>query len=128
MLRRVVPAALLAIGLALLPALYLGFIWPTVLAEVPTHFSAGQPDHFVGRQWLWNISWYPAIACAVLTFLPQVREGQSLFWSSPRQRQTRLVVVAGLALALGTFVRNSARHSRVSSHPPPAAQPRQQAR
>ena len=109
---RVVGAALLAAGLALLPVLYLRLIWPTVLAYVPTHFSGGQPDHFVGRGWLQNFVWYPAIAFVVLTFWPQVRAGERLFWSNARQRRTRLVVVLGLALAIAAFVRNSALHSR----------------
>ena len=111
---RVVGAALLAAGLALAPVLYLRVVWPTVLAYVPTHFSGGQPDHFVGRVWLQNFVWYPALAFVVLTFWPQVQAGESLFWSNARQRRTRLVVVLGLALAIAAFVRNSALHSRAS--------------
>jgi len=105
-------AAALAAGLALLPVLYLKLIWPTVLAFVPMHFSLGVPDHFVDREWLWNIVWLPALAFVVLTFLPQVQDGQSLFWSSYRQRQTRLVVVGSLALAITALVRTSALASR----------------
>jgi uncharacterized membrane protein YidH (DUF202 family) len=104
----------LAAGLAFLPVLYLRLIWPTVLAFVPTHFSGGQPDHFVERAWLQTFVWYPALAFVVLTFLPQVHAGESIFWSNARQRLTRLVVVFGLALAIGAFVRNSALHSRAS--------------
>lgn len=111
---RVVGAALLAAGLALLPVLYLWLIWPTVLAYVPTHFSGGQPDHFVERAWLQSFVWYPALAFMVLTFLPQVQAEESLFWSNTRQRRTRLVVVCGLALAVSAFVRNSAHHSQAS--------------
>lgn len=76
---RVLASALLAAVVALLPMLYLHFIGPTVLAFVPIHYSSSGPDHFVGREWLWNIVWFPAIAFVVLTFLPQVQEGQSLF-------------------------------------------------
>lgn len=56
------------------------------------------PDHFVGRQWLWNIVWLPAIAFVVLTFLPQVQAGQSFFWSSARQRRVLLAVVGVLTV------------------------------
>ena len=109
---RVVGAALLAAGLALLPVLYLRLAWPTVLPYVPTHFSGGQPDHFVGRAWLQHIVWYPGLAFVVLTFLPQVRARESLFRSSARQRRTRLAVVLALTLAIGALVHNSALHSR----------------
>jgi hypothetical protein len=112
MSRQVVLAALLAAGLALLPVLYLHLIWPSVLAWVPTHYGPSGPDHFVGRAWLWNVVWLPALAFGVLTFWPQVQDGQSLFWSSYHQRRTRLVVVAGLALALTALVRTSAQASR----------------
>jgi hypothetical protein len=95
--RQVFSAALLAAVVAMLPVLYLYFIWPAVLAFVPTQYSVSGPDHFVGWQWLWNIIRFPSLAFIALTFLPQVREGQSLFWSSLRQRRTRLVVVAELS-------------------------------
>ena len=98
--RQIIGAAALAAGLALLPVWYLHSIWPAVPALVPMHYSPPglTPDHFVGRQWLWNIGWLPGIAFAVLTFLPQVQAGQSLFWSSRQQRRARLVVVGVLAL------------------------------
>jgi hypothetical protein len=84
---------------ASLPVLYLHFAWPTVPEMVPTHFGAGGvPDHFTGRQWLWNLAWLPAAAFVVLTFLPQVHTGQSFFWSSYQQRQLRGLVVGGGAL------------------------------
>ncbi len=110
---RVVVAALLTALLALLPVVYLYFIWPTVLAFVPMHYGAsGVPDHFVERIWLWNIVWYPALGFVVFTFLPQVHEGQSLFWSSSKQRQTRLVVVFALALPLTALIHRSSQNSR----------------
>lgn len=113
MTRQLLLAAALAAGLALLPVLYLHFLWPSVLALVPMHYtSAGVPGHFVGRAWLRDVSWLPGLAWAVLTFLPQVQPGQSLFWSSPRQRRTRLVVVASLALVVMTIVHRGAHHSR----------------
>ena len=113
MSRQVVLVALLTAGLALLPVLYLKIIWPSVLAFVPTHYSAaGVPGRFVEREWLWNIVWLPALAFMVLTFLPQVQAGQSLFWSSYHQRRTRLVVVVGLGLAITALVHRSANASR----------------
>lgn len=123
MSRQVVLAAVLAVGLALLPVLYLKLLWPTVLAYVPTHFSLGSPDHFVSREWLWNIVWLPMLAFMVLTFLPQVQAGESLFWSNYRQRRTRLVVVGSLALAIMALVRTSALASRSYLRPasPPGA-------
>jgi len=111
MSRSVVLAALLAAGLALLPGLYLTFTWPSVLAFVPTHYDlAGNPDHFVRRIWLRDISWLPGLAWVVLTLLPQVQEGQSLFWSS--QRRTRLVVVGSLVLFILSMVYRGSHHSR----------------
>lgn len=103
----VLATALLAAIVALLPVFYLHFIGPTLLAFVPIHYSADGPDHFVGREWLWNIVWFPTIAFVVLTFLPQVQDGQSLFWSNYRQRRTRLVVVCGLTLAISAFIRSA---------------------
>ncbi len=94
---------------------YLHFIWPSVLALVPTHYGAsGQPNHFVDREVLWNVVWFPAISFIVLTFLPQVHAGESLFWSSFQQRRTRLVVVLGLVLATTSFVKRGAQASRNS--------------
>lgn len=99
MSRRVVISALLTGLVAGVPVLYLYWAWPTVPALVPTHFGAnGAPDHFTSRQWLWNVAWGPAVAFVVLTFLPQVHEGQSLFWSSYQQRQLRWLLVGGGAL------------------------------
>lgn len=112
MTRQVLRTALLAAGLALLPVLYLWLIWPGVLAYVPIHYGPAGPDHFVGREWLWNIVWWPALAFGALTFLPQVQAGQSMFWSSPRQRQVRLVVVGALALGIGALIYNGARASK----------------
>jgi hypothetical protein len=98
---RVVITALLTGLVASVPALYLYWVWPTVPELVPTHFGAtGVPDHFAGRQWLWNVAWWPAMAFVVLTFFPQVHEGQSIFWSSYQQRQLRWLVVGGGALWL----------------------------
>ena len=111
--RQVFLAALLAAIIALLPAGYLYLIWPKVLAFVPTHYGADwAPNHFVRKEWLWNIGWVPAIAFVVLTFFPQVRPGQSLFWSSARQRWTRLVIVAAVALDTAVIVRSGAKASR----------------
>ncbi|MVN74747.1 hypothetical protein GO988_00230 [Hymenobacter sp. HMF4947] len=111
--RRVFLAALLAAVVALLPVWYLHLIWHRVLAFVPIHYNAGGvPNHFVGKEWLWNIAWFPSIAFAVLTFFPQVQVGQSIFWSSSRQRWTRLVVVAALALAIAALIRSSANASQ----------------
>lgn len=111
---RVMTAALAAALLALLPVFYLYHLWPTVLAFVPVHYSLDSPDHFMGRQVLWNVVWFPAIAFTVLTFLPQVREGESLFWSSPQQRRGRLVAVTALVLFTALFVRSGARNSRAT--------------
>jgi hypothetical protein len=91
---------------ACLPAIYLYSIWPHVPALVATHFGADNiPDHFTSRQHLWNVVWWPAIAFLVLTFLPQVHERQSLFWSSYHQRQLRWLVVGGGALWLTIILR-----------------------
>lgn len=124
MTRQLFFAAVLAAGLALGPVLYVHCIWPSVRAFVPTHYGLGGiPDHFVPRAWLRDISWLPGLAWAALTFLPQVRAGQSLFWSSPRQRRTRLVVVASLALVITSLVYRGAHHSRPYRERPPAARP-----
>lgn len=116
---RVVMAALAAALLALLPVLYLYHLWPTVLAFVPTHYSLDSPDLFVGRQLLWNVVWFPAIARAILTFLPQVRNGANLFWSSPQQRYVRFVAVALLVVFITLFVHNGAQGSRAARGQPP---------
>lgn len=121
MRRQLFFAAALAAGLALLPVVYLAVQWPQVQAFVPMHYSGGNPDHFVERTWLRDISWLPLLAWAILTFLPQVQAGQSLFWSSYYQRRTRLVVVGSLALALTALVYRSAHHSRASLRPPTGA-------
>ncbi|MGI4734953.1 MAG: DUF1648 domain-containing protein [Janthinobacterium lividum] len=110
---RAVVIALLTGTIAFLPALYLHLIWPTVPALVPTHFGAdGVPDHFSGRQCLWNVVWWPALAFAVLTFLPQVHEGQSFFWSSYQQRQLRWLVVGSVALFLTIFMHHSIKNGK----------------
>lgn len=88
--------ALLTGALSSLPALYLRLVWPTVPGLVATHSSGGVADHFAGRHELWSVIWWPALAFVVFTFWPQVRAGQSLFWSGPRQRQVRAVVVAAV--------------------------------
>lgn len=99
MSRRVVVIALLTGLVAGVPVLYLYWAWPTMPELVPTHFgAAGVADHFASRQWLWNIVWVPAVAFVVLTFLPQVHEGQSLFWSSYQQRRLRWLLVGGSTL------------------------------
>ena len=98
---RLVVIALLTGLVASMPVLYLCAVWPTVPELVPIHFGAnGIPDHFTSRQWLWNIVWWPALAFIVLTFLPQVHSGQSLFWSSYQQRQLRWLLVGGGTLFL----------------------------
>jgi len=113
MSRQLLFAAALAAGLALVPVLYLAWLWPQVLAFVPTHYGLdGSPDHFVGREWLHNISWLPGLAWVVLTFLPQVHDGQSLFWSSYRQRWARLLVVGSLTLLITMLVHRGAHYSR----------------
>lgn len=113
MTRQLFFAAALAAGLALVPVLYVQFAWPSVLAFVPMHYtSAGVPGHFVPREWLRDSNWLLGLVWAVLTFWPQVQAGQSLFWSSYRQRRTRLVVVASLALAVTALVYRGAHHSR----------------
>jgi hypothetical protein len=109
---RVLMVTLATALLAMLPVLYLHRIWPGVLAFVPTHHGGGSPNRFVERAVLWNVAWFPAIACGVLTFLPQVQAGESWFWSSPRQRRVRLVVVAALALVVTLFIRSGAQDSR----------------
>ena len=122
MTRQLFFAAALAAGLALVPVLYVQFAWPSVLAFVPMHYtSAGIPGHVVPRVWLRDISWLPGLAWAVLTFLPQVQAGQSLFWSSYRQRHTRLVVVASLAVVITSLVYRGAHHSRPYRERLPAA-------
>ncbi|MGI4759623.1 MAG: hypothetical protein ACRYF0_02875 [Janthinobacterium lividum] len=120
MTRQIFLAAALTAGLALIPVLYVRFAWPAVLAFVPMHYtSAGVPGHFVPRQWLRDISWLPTLVWAILTFLPQVQDGQSLFWSSYRQRRTRLVVVASLALVVTAIAYRGAHHSRPYREQPP---------
>jgi len=110
--------------LALLPVLYLRWRWPAVLALVPIHYGpGGVPNHFVPRAWLRDVSWLPGLAWAVLTFLPQVQAGQSLFWSSHRQRRTRLVVMASLALVVSAILYRSAHHSQPYREGPPATRP-----
>jgi hypothetical protein len=117
-------AAALAAGLALLPVLYLRWCWPAVLAYVPIHYGpGGVPNHFVPRVWLNDVSWLPGLAWAVLTFFPQVQAGQSPFWSSYRQRRTRLVVVASLALVVSAILYRGAHHSRSYREGTPAARP-----
>ena len=117
-------AAGLAAGLALLPVLYLRWRWPAVLAFVPMHYGpGGVPNHFVPRAWLRDVSWLPGLAWAVLTFLPQVQAGQRLFWSSHRQRRTRLVVVASLVLVVTAILYRGAHHSRPYREGPPATGP-----
>lgn len=124
MTRQIFLAAALAAALALGPVLYLHVIWPSVQAFVPIHYSLdGSPNHFVPRVWLRDISWLPGLLWVVLTFLPQVQEGQSLFWSSYRQRYTRLVVVSGLALFTTSLVYRGAHCSRPYREQPPAARP-----
>gem|GEM_PF-2474197 len=115
-------AAALAAGLALLPVLYLHWRWPSVLAFVPMHYSLdGIPNHFVPRVWLRDVSWLPGLAWVVLTFLPQVQDGQNLFWSSYRQRRIRLVVVTSLALVITSMIYRGALHSRPYREQPPRA-------
>ena len=117
MTRQIFLAAALAAALALGPVFYVHFVWPSVLAFVPIHYGLhGEPDHFVPRIWLRDISWLPGLAWVVLTFLPQVQDGQSLFWSSYRQRRTRLVLVGGAG-----FVRHL---TGVPGRPPQPALPR----
>ena len=117
-------AAALAAGLALLPVLYLRWRWPAVLAFVPMHYGPnGLPTHFVPRAWLRDLSWLPGLAWVVLTFLPQVQAGQRLFWSSHRQRRTRLVVVASLVLVVTAILYRGAHHSRPYREGPPATGP-----
>ena len=124
MTRQIFLAAALAAALALGPVFYVHFVWPSVLAFVPIHYGLhGEPDHFVPRIWLRDISWLPGLAWVVLTFLPQVQDGQSLFWSNYRQRRTRLVVVGGLALFATSLVYRGAHHSRPYRERPPAARP-----
>ena len=124
MTRQIFLAAALAAALALGPVFYVHFVWPSVLAFVPIHYGLhGEPDHFVPRIWLRDISWLPGLAWVVLTFLPQVQDGQSLFWSNYRQRRTRLVVVGGLALFVTSLVYRGAHHSRPYRERPPAAMP-----
>ena len=104
---RSIGSAVLTAGLSLLPVLYLHLIWATVPALVATHSSHGVADHFANRQALWTVAWWPALAFITLTFWPQVQEGQSLFWSSPRQRQTRALVVGALVICLTAAMHNS---------------------
>lgn len=121
MTRQIIFAAALAAGLALVPILYVQWQWPQLQAFVPIHYGLdGNPDHFVGRQWLRDISWLPGLAWVIFTFLPQVQDGQSLFWSSYRQRRTRLVVVGSLALVITSLVYRGAHHSRSYREQPPA--------
>lgn len=81
---RLLGNAVLTAALSLLPVLYLHLIWPGVPALVATHTTGGVADHFAGRQELWGTAWVLAMAFVLLTFWPQVHDGQSLFWSSPR--------------------------------------------
>ena len=104
---RVVGIAGLTAGLSLLPALYLHLIWATVPALVATHSTQGMADHFANRQALWNVAWWPALAFVTLTFWPQVHEGPRIFWSSPRQRQLRTMVVGALVVCLTAAMHNS---------------------
>ncbi len=115
---RVITAALAAAALALLPVLYLHYRWPTVLAFVPIHYGPNGPNRFVDRQILWNVAWFPTIAYVLFTFFPQVQEGESLFWSSPRQRRVRLLTVAIITMGALSFIGNGARTSRATLGPP----------
>lgn len=124
MTRQIIFAAALTAGLALVPVIYVHSSWPSVLAFVPIHYtSAGVPGHFVERGWLRDISWLPGLAWVILTFLPQVHAGQTLFWSSQRQRRTRLVIVASLALLSTSIVYRGAHHSRAQRDLPPTSNP-----
>ena len=115
-MRRLVIIALLTGLVASIPALYLHWVWPTVPELVPTHFGAnGMPDHFASRQWLWNVAWWPVIAFVVLTFLPQVHAGQSLFWSSYQQRQLRWLLVGGSTLFLLVLMHSSIKNGKALS-------------
>jgi hypothetical protein len=99
----------LTAGVSLLPVGYLYLIWPTVPAWVATHSTNGIADHFAQRQELWAVAWWPALAFVVFTFWPQVHAGQSLFWSSPRQRQLRLLIVGALVVCLTAALHWSSR-------------------
>jgi hypothetical protein len=82
-------------------------------ALIPIHSGLdGTPDHFSGRQLLWNVVWWPALAFVILTFFPQVRVGQSFFWSSYQQQQLRWLVVGGVGLFLLIFLHNASKHGR----------------
>lgn len=103
-LRHALIAALTGI-LSVLPVLYLRLIWPAAPELVAMHYNAhGVADHFVSRHELWGIAWWPLVAFVALTFFPQVRPGQSLFWHSPRQRQLRAVIVGALAVIAITWI------------------------
>jgi hypothetical protein len=104
---RLAGIAVLTAGLSLLPVLYLRLIWATIPALVATHSSQGVANHFAERQALWTVAWWPALAFVTLTFWPQVHDGQSLFWSSPRQRQFRALVVGTLVICLTAAMHNS---------------------
>lgn len=104
---RLVSITVLTAGLSILPVLYLHLVWSTVPALVATHSTNGVADQFASRQALWNVAWWPLLVFVTLTFWPQVQEGQSLFWSSPRQRQLRALIVGALVVSLTAALRYS---------------------
>ncbi|MDO7886524.1 hypothetical protein [Hymenobacter cheonanensis] len=115
MTRQVFFAAALAAGLALVPVLYVQFIWPSVLGYVPMHYtSAGVAGHFVERTWLRDISWLPGLAWVALTFLPQVQDGQKPVLEQLAPAPHPAVVVGSLALAIAAIVYRSAHASRAA--------------
>ncbi len=101
---------------ALLPLFYWYYLRPTLLAQIPRHYTNGHADGFTSQQWLCELAWLPVVLYLTLTFIPQIHTLQFGWWRSRRQRQLRAVVVAAASCIILAIMYRAA-HTSLSVLP-----------
>lgn len=80
----------------MLPAAYLAYTWPTLPAQIPTHFNAaGTADGFTAKESMWLLCLgLPIGTYLLLTFLPRLDPKRRLDANTTNYQKLKLLLVA----------------------------------